>query len=417
MITKSLIHCLVFIVLANVLPAQDLKKELESLQSELKSLKAAQTKVEGKIEKLELTQLKEALRPFLPGIKEQETLVEHSLMYLVYSETHEQAKWVAHVISPKIINGQVERTNDFRRDPKILSGSAQEEDYFLKSLNADNEYVYDGFGYDRGHLAPSADFRWSERALSESYFYSNMSPQVPEFNRGIWADLENAIRGYIFRNPESTLYVFTGPVLSGDLPTQERSINQLSIPKFYWKVVLDFENQKMIGFILPNAESNYPLSSFVRSVDEIEALTGIDFMARQADDLEAQLEQQKDAQVWLGEAALSEVPPLSAVDLPKNHFNTIQAERYQNSNQTVTVCGTAVDARKSRSENVLINLDKRYPNQVFTIFIRKEQVINFAEDPVNFWIDKKVCATGKVVSLSGTLAMFIDHEHQLKALE
>lgn len=413
---KNLIYTLLLLCVASVLEGQKLQEQLQSLQSELNTLKNAQDRVEGEIEKIELTQLKQALKPFLPEIKPGDQLIDHSLMYLVYSETHEQAKWVAHVISPKIIDGQVSRTNDFRRDPKIPGGSAQEADYFLKSLKADNSYDYDGFGYDRGHLAPSADFRWSEIALSESYFYSNMSPQTPEFNRGIWADLENALRAYVYRNPTRTLYVFTGPVLSDDLATQERSINQLSIPKFYWKVALDFESKKMIGFILPNAESNNPLHTFIRPVDEIEALTGIDFIANLADELEAQLEQQKDALTWLGEAAASEVSPLSPVNLPKNHFNTSQAKRYRNSNEVITVCGTAVDARRSRSENVLINLDKRYPNQVFTVFIRKEQVINFAEDPVTYWIDQQVCATGKVVSLSGTSAMFIEHEHQLKKL-
>lgn len=399
------------------LMGQNLALQLQDFQKELQNLKKQQTEVERKIETIELQQLKQELRPFLPSLNQGEQLVDHSLMYLVYSETHEQAKWVAHVISPKIIKGQVTRTNDFRRDPKIPGGSAQEEDYFLKSLQADNTYEYDGFGYDRGHLAPSADFRWSEIALSESYYYSNMSPQAPEFNRGIWAELENAIRGYIYRNPKSKLYVFTGPVLSNDLATQARSVNRLSIPNYYWKVALDFENKRMIGFILPNAESTKPLNSFIRTADEIEALTGIDFLAQQADELEAQLEQQKDALIWLGKEAASAVSPLSPTGLPKNHFNTTQAKRYRNSNEIITVCGTAVDARKSRSANVLINLDKRYPNQVFTIFIRKEQVINFGYDPVTQWIDQKVCVTGKVVSLSGTSAVFIEHEHQLKGLE
>lgn len=414
---KQITYSILLICLSFTINGQSLQEQLKDLQADLKVLKKEQTLVENKIEIIELQQLKQTLEPFLPKINPGEQVIDHSLMYLVYSETHEQAKWVAHLISPKIIEGQISRTNDFRRDPKIPGGSAQEEDYFLKTQKADNSYDYDGYGYDRGHLAPSADFRWSEVALSESYYYSNMSPQVPEFNRGIWAELENALRGYIYRNPKSKLYVFTGPVLSGDLPSQKRSVNQLSIPKFYWKVALDFENKKMIGFILPNAETTNSLNSFIRPVDDIETLTGIDFIPMLEDGLEAQLEQQKDVLTWLGAEAASEVNPLSPTTLPKNHFNTTQAKRYQNSNEVITVCGTAVDARKSRSDNILINLDKRYPNQVFTVFIRKEQVINFAQDPVTYWIDQKICATGKVISLSGTSAMFIEHEHELKALE
>ena len=126
-------------------------------------------------------------------------------MSLVYSEEHEQAKWVAHIISPDIITGNVSRTNDFRPDPHVSTGSTVEEDYFLKYLQPDSSYKYDGYGFDRGHLAPSADFRWSTTALSESYFYSNMSPQRPEFNRGTWAELEGLHSWVHFPQPQNPI--------------------------------------------------------------------------------------------------------------------------------------------------------------------------------------------------------------------
>ena len=412
MIKKIIFFCLCILSIPGF--SQELSDQLDNLKLQKREHEKKGTQIDRQIEQFELELGKRALRPFLPALLDGEILIDHSLMYLVYSETHEQAKWVAHLISPKIIKGQVGRTNDFRKDPKVTTGTAIEQDYFLKELQADSTYKYDGFGYDRGHLAPSADFRWSSIALSESYFYSNMSPQTPEFNRGIWADLENALRTYIFNHPDTELYVFTGPVLSTDLPSIERSINKVSIPKFYWKVALDLKNKRMIGFVLPNVASEKPLNSFIRTVDDIEGLTGIDFAPYLDDTLEEQLEQQKNALAWLGEELANEVLPIDATTLPKNHFNTIQSKRFMGSNEEVSVCGTVVDARLSRSKNALMNLDKKYPNQVFTIFIRKENIINFAQDPVKYWINKKVCATGKVVSLSGTPAIFLDHEHQLK---
>ena len=119
------------------------------------------------LEELELKKTINELKSIaLPKILPNEELIEHKAMLLVYSEDHEQAKWVAHKISHKIINGNIKRTNNFRKDPLIKTGSAEEKDYFLKTKNKNNSYTYDGFGYDRGHLAPSADFKWSKTALS-----------------------------------------------------------------------------------------------------------------------------------------------------------------------------------------------------------------------------------------------------------
>jgi endonuclease G len=73
-------------------------------------------------------------------------------------------------------------------DDKVSCGTAVEADYFLRTENPDGTHGYDGFGFDRGHLAPSADFRWSATALSESYYYSNMTPQRPGFNQESWAE-------------------------------------------------------------------------------------------------------------------------------------------------------------------------------------------------------------------------------------
>lgn len=165
----------------------------------------------------------------------------HSCMALVYDEAHEQAKWVAHMVLPDIMEGKISRSNDFRTDPLVKTGSTDETDYFLKTQQPNGSYTYDGFGYDRGHLAPSADFRWSLKALSESYLYSNMSPQLPEFNRELWSGLEDKVRAYIYRNPTSRLFVVTGPILDAKPPVIERSVNKVAIPKAFFKVLLDLK--------------------------------------------------------------------------------------------------------------------------------------------------------------------------------
>lgn len=389
--------------------------ELSRLQAERARLQQELASVDEKIEVHKLEQVQTDLRAQgLPALQPGETVVMHSCMALVYDEPHEQAKWVAHMVLPDIIQGKITRSNDFRVDPLIQTGSTDEVDFFLKKTQPDGSVEYDGYGYDRGHLAPSADFRWSLTALSESYFYSNMSPQLPEFNRELWSDLEAKVRGYIFRNPDSRLFVVTGPIMDANPPRVERSPKKVAIPKAFFKVMADLEKGRAIGFIVPHHNSETPLYKFSMSIDEVEQQTGIDFFASLPDDVEARLEGQKEIKDWLPEEALGNVEPFFPPKLPKNHFNTVQARLYMDKNQEVTICGTVVGARRSKKGNILLNLDKQFPDQIFTVFIKEEDIPNFSYDPEEVMNGKVVAVRGKVVNLGGTPAMFITGERQLQ---
>ena len=215
-----------------------------------------------------------------------------------------------------MITGRAYRSNDFREDPLVNTGTAIEKDYFLKFPKEDGTFEYDGFGFDRGHLAPSADFRWSKKALSESYFYSNMSPQSPGFNRESWAELEGSLRGYIQDHPTTQLYVVTGPVLKEGLPVIERGVNKVAIPEMYFKVVLDLENKQAIGFLMPNQKTTYPLISFAKSVDEIEELTGLNFFSRITS--EEEIEKSIDKTNWFPETKKGDVCLLYTSPSPRD---------------------------------------------------------------------------------------------------
>ena len=82
-------------------------------------------------------------------------------------------------------------------------------------------------------------------------------------------------------------------------------------------------------------------------------------------------------------------------------------------NQEVNVCGTVVGARLSRAGNVLINLDKQFPNQVFTIFVKKEHIINFNYNLVEVLKNKVICGKGKVINQGGTPTMYIENQNDL----
>ena len=414
---KRISILIAFLAIPAFIFTQEFDTEIRVLEKKLELVRAQEKELESELEDVKLKRLRYDLERFgLPSLKSGETVIHHSAMSLVYDEEHEQAKWVAHIITPDIIEGDVSRSNDFRPDPKVVSGTCVEEDYFLKYLQPDSSYVYDGYGYDRGHLAPSADFRWSEKALSESYYYSNMSPQVAEFNRGKWAELEGMLRGYVYRIKRQ-LYVVSGPILKPDLPKSERSINKVSVPELYYKVVLDLDNQRAIGFIMPNKEILYPIESFAVTIDKVEEETGIDFFPALSDLMENNLEAQKNIKEWLPPSELDDVAPVYAPSLPPGHFNTVQAKRYEGSGRKISICGTVVSTKLSKKGNVFLNLDKKFPNQIFSVTIWKDYVPNFSYEPHKELMSKEICVHGLVRNFNGVSTMDVQKEEQIYYLE
>ena len=114
----------------------------------------------------------------IPKTNAKDKVIHHAGYSLLYNEIHEQASWVAYELTKDETNKIYDRTNKFIVDRSVKTGSATDKDY-------------ESSGYDRGHLAPASDMGWSEITMAESFYYSNMSPQDPSFNRGIWKKLED----------------------------------------------------------------------------------------------------------------------------------------------------------------------------------------------------------------------------------
>ena len=391
--------------------SQSLETEQQRIQSEIARLDREKANMNTLLEEVKFRMIRRDLEAVgLPSAQ----YIQHSALALEYSEPHEQARWVAHIILPDIAAGAVFRSNDFRPDPLVPTGSAVEADYFLKTIKPDSSWAYDGFGFDRGHLAPSADFRWSAKALSESYFYSNMSPQRAVFNRGRWSELESALRDYVYSHPETQLYVVTGPVLDDSLPVIERAVHRVAIPRRFFKVALDLRAGRAIGFVMPNEELPYPIEHYAVPVDEVERLTGLDFFNRLDDSREAALENAFDAKAWLPAVARGDVAPLVQPDLPRNHFNTVVAARYVGTGEKITVCGTVVGSRYSRTGNLWLNLDKQFPNQIFSVFIKKKDLVNFSYDPKAELDGQQVCFEGVVENINGSPTMNVEQEERVR---
>lgn len=218
-----------------------------------------------------------------PALRHGDEPVVHTGYWLVYAEDYEQAAWVAYELSPSRLSRSAERTDRFIPDPAIKTGSATATDYARS-------------GYDRGHLAPAADMAWSEKAMAESFYFSNMSPQVPGFNRGIWKQAEEQVRRWA--SGTEKLFVVTGPVLRPGLPVI--GPNRVAVPELYYKVVLDHSagHPRVLAFLMPNRASGEDLQSFVVPVDSVEKITGLDLYAELPDELERKLESEVCLPCW-----------------------------------------------------------------------------------------------------------------------
>ena len=187
----------------------------------------------------------------------------HKHGYIIgYSSEHKQALWVGYILTEKDLTGpQVRRRNKFRADPVVKRNPVQPADYSRT-------------GYDRGHLAPAADMTYSFLTEQESFYMTNMSPQLPGCNRGIWKRVEAQVRKWAIR--EERICIITGPIFVENYKTMGKA--DIAVPIAFYKVILDLTPpRKMIAFIVPNQPSRRRVQSFIVTVDTVEKITGCRF--------------------------------------------------------------------------------------------------------------------------------------------
>lgn len=212
-------------------------------------------------------------------------ILTYEYFSLSYNEEHEQADWVAYELTKEEVELDGDRCRDcFEKDVNVITGSAEDSDY-------------SSTGFDRGHLAPSADFYQSSEANRQTFVFSNMSPQSPGFNRGIWADLEEWVRDKA--EEYGKIYVITGPVFLNNLGVIGE--NRVTIPGYFYKVLLRFEESgsaKTIGFLLPNIGALGTIKDYVVPVNLLESITGLDFFPALPSNIENRCESQYEPGVW-----------------------------------------------------------------------------------------------------------------------
>jgi len=172
------------------------------------------------------------------------------------------AEYVTEHITVDSISGGSKRQDDFRPDPEIA----------VKNQSQLSDYA--GNPYDRGHLSPAGDNTQNAKIMSESFFLSNMIPQTPNNNRGIWKQIESLVR--IWAKEGKDIYVVSGTIYDKGYLTI--GTNKVGVPTKVWKVITDKKTGKSIGFLFPNEGLPVKdLPKYAMSVKAVETATSINF--------------------------------------------------------------------------------------------------------------------------------------------
>lgn len=181
--------------------------------------------------------------------------------YIVnYDLKYKAPIYVAYDLTPDHAVGCLKRTNKFKEDPDIESASPDD---------------YKDSGFDRGHMAPDADFEWDYETEHQSFYMTNMSPQLPELNRHSWEKLEVTIRAWVISRNES-LTIYTGTVYNDQ---SKRLKNNVIIPDAFFKVVVFNKSKFALAFLYPQSnEIDLNINDFQVSIDEVENKTNLKFI-------------------------------------------------------------------------------------------------------------------------------------------
>lgn len=209
---------------------------------------------------------------------------------LEHSSVDKIPLWVCENVTAAQLEGNAERASGFKTDPALKGPHSTPGDYVRS-------------GYDTGHQAPAGNQKRDQHLQDETFYMSNMAPQVPTLNRNSWKALEEKTR--VWAKQFGQAYELTGPVFfdpkedspqtaTGTLETKVIGKDAVAVPTFFYKIVVvkDGNKWKSIAFVLPNVKYKppYHLEQYIQSIRWIEQHTGLNFMpdltAQESQDLE-----------------------------------------------------------------------------------------------------------------------------------
>jgi len=211
-----------------------------------------------------------------------DTLVRYEAMAVHFNRVRHVANCAVYELTDRELQGDAMRQGTFEQDAGVEGCPAPED--------------YAGSGFDRGHLVPAADLKWSELAMSQSFLLTNVCPMSKALNEGGWAKLEQKVREWVRR--DSALLVFAGPVYAAGDTTLASGV---AVPSSYFKVIFApcVSPRRAIAFIYPNGYSGGRLRDYAVSVEQVERLTGLRMLEALPADERASVKQTVNLNVWL----------------------------------------------------------------------------------------------------------------------
>lgn len=221
----------------------------------------------------------------LPALSEEDYIVKYEGYTSSYDMFTKTPEWVAYELTKDETYGDAAREGKFfSPDERVL-------------LPQPDDYDYRGSGWTRGHLAPAADFRWSDDAMWDTFHFTNCCPQDKDLNEGMWNTLEKKCRTWARRY--GSVYIVTGPVI-GENIYGTIGKNKVTVPDAFFKAVMvhDGSRWQSIAFVMNNNSRNPNMQKCAMSVDELEELLGLDFFAAMDDNIEAEVEKNYKLGFW-----------------------------------------------------------------------------------------------------------------------
>ena len=220
----------------------------------------------------------------IPALKESDKVIVYEGFTLSYNPITLIPNWVAYELTSSEVDGQYPRGNGFGMDLDYKGKQAMREDY-------------SNSGWDKGHMAPAADMKWSRTAMFESFYLTNICPQNHELNGNDWLTLEKLGREWAKRF--GSVYIICGPIV-GTNHYGTIGENNVVVPDAFFKAFLVIQDQRyhVIAFVMPNESKHHRIQEYAITVNELEEKLGLDLFPNLDDSIEDMIESDLDYSFW-----------------------------------------------------------------------------------------------------------------------